>query len=110
MGISSWLFGDKYGTVTGGEYNGAVIKLGTDSKFSISKGTNAFDFLLFVTPFSKDVKVYFRDITSYKVISSTFNTSNILIEVGSQRHTLQIIGQNCISNIIGLIEQKGSLN
>lgn len=80
-----------------------------DSKFSISKGTNAFDFLLFVTPFSKDVKVYFRDITSYKVISSTFNTSNILIEVGPQKHTLQIIGQNCISNIIGLIE-KGSLN
>lgn len=109
MSITNYLLGDTYGKVTGGKYNGCIIKLGGDKKFAVSMGKSIFDYILFVHLFKKDTKIYFKDITNYKVISNTFDSSTISIEANGEKHILNIQGQKNISDIVGLIEEKANL-
>ena len=110
MSIFNYLIGDTYGKVTGGRCSGCTVKLGGDKKFGVSTNKSLlFDYLNFVYLFKKDVKVYFKDITSYKVVTSNAISSTIAIEANGERHTLSIQGQQNVSEIIGLIEEKANL-
>lgn len=108
MSFLRYMIGTAYGKVTGGKYNGCIIKLGGDGA-GISKGKSILDYFWFVNIFKKDIKIYFKDITNYKVISSNFNSSTIRIEVDGEKHILNIVGQEHASEIIGLIEEKANL-
>ena len=109
MSLLHYLVGTVYGKVTGGRYNGCQIKLGGDSA-GISKGSSIYDYLLFVNLFKKDTKIYFKDITDYKVVSSTSRGSTIKIDVHGDKHILNIAGESMASEVIGLIEEKANLN
>lgn len=108
MSFLHYLVGTVYGKVTGGKYNGCVIKLGGDNP-GISKGSSIYDYILFVNPFKKDTKIYFKDITDYKVVSSTSKGSTIKIDVHGEKHILNIVDETMASSIIGLIEEKANL-
>lgn len=103
MGLAS-LIGTPIGKVTGGEYNGYKIMFGTDKKFGIGISTSIYNQIIFTHPFKKDVRVYIKDFTSYKVISNSGLMATISLELQNSKIIIEVVGNN-IAKLIGLLEQ-----